>query len=210
MEVQCFYCCKFQAIYKGASFLSFCSAICLSILVHTNFVETCYGRWELVCGVLTGVVWSLILSWCWSHVNKVNHTCPVILTPVVQKLDSAIHRINLHPVDNANGFPTYPLDSDLSGGWRYPTFEQLGPGLSSLCILVSYDNNFLGSLSTLRCIGNLLQKYILKCYFPWNIHPFRFHEVWQKCQVEIALFVCVVSLVFCYFYLRGGGWMGRG
>ena len=37
--------------------------------------------------------------------------------PVVQKLDSAIHRINLYPVDNAIGFPnTYPLDSDLSGG----------------------------------------------------------------------------------------------
>jgi len=23
----------------------------------------------------------------------------------------------------------YPLDSDLSGGWRYPAFEQLGPGV---------------------------------------------------------------------------------
>ena len=30
---------------------------------------------------------------------------------------------------NANGFSnTYPLDSDLSGGWRIPTFdEQSGP-----------------------------------------------------------------------------------
>ena len=38
------------------------------------------------------------------------------LAPVVQKLDNAIHRINLYPVDNAIGFPnTYPLDSDLSG-----------------------------------------------------------------------------------------------
>ena len=37
--------------------------------------------------------------------------------PVVQKVDSAIQRINLCPVDNAIGFPnTYPLDSDLSGG----------------------------------------------------------------------------------------------
>ena len=51
------------------------------------------------------------------------------LVPVVQKLDSAIHRINLYPVDNAIGFPnTYPLDSVLSGGSRYPTFQQLGPG----------------------------------------------------------------------------------
>ena len=37
--------------------------------------------------------------------------------PVVQKLDSAIHRINLYPLDNAIGFPnTYPLDSELSDG----------------------------------------------------------------------------------------------
>ena len=39
------------------------------------------------------------------------------LDPVVQKLDSAIQRINLYPVDSAIGFNnTYPLDSDLSGG----------------------------------------------------------------------------------------------
>ena len=37
--------------------------------------------------------------------------------PVVQTLDSAIHRINHYPVDSVIGFPnTYPLDSDLSGG----------------------------------------------------------------------------------------------
>jgi len=48
---------------------------------------------------------------------------------VVQKLYSAVHRMNLYPVDNAIGFPnTYPLDGDSFGGWRYPTFEQLGPG----------------------------------------------------------------------------------
>ena len=39
------------------------------------------------------------------------------LAPVVQKVDSAIHRINHYPVDNPIGFPnTYPLDSDLSSG----------------------------------------------------------------------------------------------
>ena len=37
--------------------------------------------------------------------------------PVVQKLDIAIQRINLYPVDYAIGFPnTHPLDSDLSVG----------------------------------------------------------------------------------------------
>ena len=34
--------------------------------------------------------------------------------PVVQKVDSAIHRINLYPVDSAIVFHnTYPLDRDL-------------------------------------------------------------------------------------------------
>ena len=46
--------------------------------------------------------------------------------PVGQKLDSAIHRINPHPLDKYYEL-RYPLDSDLSGGWLYQPFEQLGP-----------------------------------------------------------------------------------
>ena len=39
------------------------------------------------------------------------------LVPVVQKVDSAIHRINHYPLDSAIGFPnTYRLDGDSSGG----------------------------------------------------------------------------------------------
>ena len=39
------------------------------------------------------------------------------LAPVIQWLDSVIHRLKIYPVDSAIGFPnTYPLDSDLSGG----------------------------------------------------------------------------------------------
>ena len=42
---------------------------------------------------------------------------PFVLAPVVQKLDSTIHRINLYPMDSAIGFSnTYPLDRDLSDG----------------------------------------------------------------------------------------------
>ena len=41
----------------------------------------------------------------------------VFLDPIVQTLDSAIHRIKIYTADNAIGFPnTYPLDSDLSDG----------------------------------------------------------------------------------------------
>ena len=39
------------------------------------------------------------------------------LAPVVQTLDSAIHRINYYPADKYYGNQLrYPLDRDLSGG----------------------------------------------------------------------------------------------
>ena len=48
----------------------------------------------------------------------------LVLAPVVQTLDSAIHWINHYPLDNSIGFASvYPLDSDLPGGQRYPSFE---------------------------------------------------------------------------------------
>ena len=52
------------------------------------------------------------------------------LAPVVQKLDSAIQRINHYPVDKYEGnLLPYPVDRDLSAGKRYPPFEQLEPGI---------------------------------------------------------------------------------
>ena len=49
------------------------------------------------------------------------HPIPVrrnlMLAPVAQTLDSAIHRINHYPADKYYGNQLrYPLDSDLSGG----------------------------------------------------------------------------------------------
>ena len=50
------------------------------------------------------------------------------LAPVVQTLDSGIDRIKIYPLGSAIVFPnTYPLDSDLSRGQRYPFFKKLGP-----------------------------------------------------------------------------------
>ena len=41
----------------------------------------------------------------------------IFQAPVVQTLDSAIHRINHYPADSVIDFlNTYQLDSDLSGG----------------------------------------------------------------------------------------------
>ena len=48
------------------------------------------------------------------------------LAPVVQKLDSAIHRINRYPADKYyENQLRYPLDSDLASEECYPPFEQL-------------------------------------------------------------------------------------
>ena len=50
------------------------------------------------------------------------------LAQVFQKVDNALHLINLYPLYSVIGFlNTCPLDSDFSFGLRYPTFEQLGP-----------------------------------------------------------------------------------
>ena len=61
------------------------------------------------------------------------------LVSVVQKVDSAIHWINLYPLNSAIGFPsTYRLDGDLSGGKRYPASEQQGPGFSCCDLVPPY------------------------------------------------------------------------
>ena len=58
------------------------------------------------------------------------HCVHIILASVVQTLDSAIHQINHYPRDKYYGNQLrYPLNSDLSGGQRYPTFENPGPGV---------------------------------------------------------------------------------
>ena len=50
------------------------------------------------------------------------------LAPVVQTMDSAVHRINYYPADkHPQNQLSYPVDSDLSRGQRYPAFEQLEP-----------------------------------------------------------------------------------
>ena len=48
---------------------------------------------------------------------------------VARKTDNATHQINHYPVDSVVCFVnTHSLYSDLSGGQRYPTFEQPGHG----------------------------------------------------------------------------------
>ena len=58
----------------------------------------------------------------WSGPRIIQHLLNLTLqqlhqAPVVQKVDNAIHWINLYPLDSAIGLPdSYLLDSDLSSG----------------------------------------------------------------------------------------------
>ena len=73
----------------------------------------------------------------WSWILKY---CIEVQAPVVQTSDSAINRINLYAADSVIDFRnTYPLDRDLSGGYRYPTFDQAGPGQEkeNCCLVVT-------------------------------------------------------------------------
>ena len=56
-----------------------------------------------------------IAAWCCNNSLLINPDKTKLLVPVVQKLDSAIHRINHYPADTYYGKQLrYPLDSDLS------------------------------------------------------------------------------------------------
>ena len=57
---------------------------------------------------------------------------------VVRRIDNAIHWINLYPVESVECIVnTYPPDSDLSGGYRYPTLKQLALFLNLILPLLS-------------------------------------------------------------------------
>ena len=62
------------------------------------------------------------------NLSRLSCILTILLVSIVRRLDNAIHWINLFLVDNTTRFViTYPLDSDLSVGQRYPPFIQLGP-----------------------------------------------------------------------------------
>ena len=91
----------------------------LRCLMNTLFNLSCH------CSVVTSK----------SNFVKMGFAVTIMYTvhqaPLVQKVDNTIHWINLFPVDNAiiDFLITYPLDSNVSGGWHYPTFEQPEPVL---------------------------------------------------------------------------------
>ena len=84
--------------------------------------------------------------------------------PVVQKVDCAIHQINLYPLGRAVGFPNnYPLDSDLSGAgckenhFKAFLFGKLKLAFTSLNIISTTPKNFLTF-----CLAELISQFF--CY----------------------------------------------
>lgn len=68
--------------------------------------------------------------------GKGEGVAPPALPPVAQKVDNAIHLLNLYPLDNAIDFHnTYLSESNLSSGQHYPALEQPGPEHDSLSAL---------------------------------------------------------------------------
>ena len=86
---------------------------------HENFV-TAVTKWELLAATNARWKWAAVkkkVNEKTYDISSIKCVTKMFLAPVVQTLDSAIHRIKIYPVDNAIGSPnTYPLDSDLSSG----------------------------------------------------------------------------------------------
>ena len=74
--------------------------------VSANVVPMTFLRVGSYRFLTHGYIWSIVTGY---FINKP--------APVDQKVDSAIHWINLYPVDKVIGFSNkYPLDGDFSGG----------------------------------------------------------------------------------------------
>ena len=68
-------------------------------------------------------------------------TSSVHLAPVVEKVDSAIHRINHYPLDSAIGFTnTYPRDSATGFPNTYPLDSAIGLTLILWIVIYPVDS----------------------------------------------------------------------
>ena len=108
-----------------------------------------------------------------------------LLAPGVQTLDSAIQRINHYPAYNAIvSRNTYLLDSDLTGGQRYPAFEQPGPGL--------YQNFKKKTVaSTLLTCFNAIDFVLLSVY---TFEDMIFTCCLKTCHYKIHCATCALTL----------------
>ena len=113
-----------------------------SVLLTIPCVRTYGSKCSFTCQTgyssLTGNVTRTCLAsglWSGKSINcsgRMTSLFYINQNPVVQKVDSDIHRINLYPVISAIGLVnTSPLERDLSYRQRYPSFEQRGPDLAA-------------------------------------------------------------------------------
>lgn len=79
------------------------------------------------------------------------------MVPVVQWLDSVIQQWNHHSADKLNSLLGYLMDSDLSSGYHYPPFEQLGPETCFLKVLRTFWGWKASGLQLLNCTPLVLK-----------------------------------------------------
>ena len=123
----------------------------------------------------------------------ISHCWDIHLAPIVQKVNNAIHWVNLHPVHSVISFPsTHPPDSHLSSGKRYPAYEQL-PGArsseSEADWLLAQDKTCLVPVRnrmTVRFLKNA-KTYFRTCFFFHNLT--RDAPIWllktRECNLSI-------------------------
>ena len=92
---------------------------------HPTPVIACNFHFSLTLDIFHGLAFSKCVQY---HSVNFSASSAIQLALVVQGANTAIHEINHYPVDKSSqDKPRYSLDSDLSGGWHYPSFEQLAP-----------------------------------------------------------------------------------
>ena len=122
-----------------------------------------------------------------------------------KRLDNAVHRINHYLADSVVCFVnTYPLDSDLSSGQRYPAFEQLGPEAETLvtenveCLLAISEGKK-GKLSevtfSLSSTCTFMSKETRICSLEKLRLQFLLHSDYDLLHTD-----CVHILIFLAFY----------
>ena len=119
---------KRQCMWKAAIWRSKCKwcptkhATFITKLHHLSFVRWLQGyeNTKFERGHLMFLV-TFLLPLRWNFFSSLVLLCAIALVRVVQSL---IQQKNLYPLDSTIGFPNiYLLDSNLSSGQRYPTFE---------------------------------------------------------------------------------------
>ena len=128
---------KYQLLFDDAQNFGWNCTLLTKIygrLTMQEDVHSCVSRWAF-SGIHVCSVQFIFIQPKYTTIQEyIQDYCKVAReprrnqAPVVEKLGSAIHRINHYPTDKCQeNLLRYPENRDLSDGQHYPPFEQLGP-----------------------------------------------------------------------------------